>query len=249
MRDHEVAELLDRAVAAVELPAGFTTRVVAGSRHRRRRRLLLGGGALVVLVALATPLVTANRPAGRGSGAGTSVVDPRVEPGVLAGIVGADGTPATAERVVAVGRAGTETLVVLRRSARAEGSTAGGQAAEVWIAPDGGDPRRALDYLSYDQACLDGDQVCAEVRSTGGGLGLAIAYRAGDRLVVLAQAPEGRTIEVVADGVRKPVGAAPHGAVVEVVADEPYDDVQVWATMADGRRYRIVWAPGAVLTG
>ncbi|MFG1843272.1 hypothetical protein ACGFH8_33130 [Micromonospora sp. NPDC049175] len=245
MRDHEVAELLDRAVADVELPAGFTTRVVAGSRNRRRRRLLLGGGALAVLVALATPLVPANRPAGRG----TSVVDPRVEPGVLAGIVGADGTPATAERVVAVGRAGTETLVVLRRGARAEESTAGGQAAEVWIAPDGGDPRRALDYLSYDLGCLDGDQVCAEVRSTGGGLGLAVAYRSGDRFVVLAQAPEGRTIEVVADGVRHPVGAAPHGAVVEVVADEPYDDVQVWATVADGRRYRIVWEPGAVLTG
>ncbi|MET8041611.1 hypothetical protein ABZU25_12175 [Micromonospora sp. NPDC005215] len=247
MRDQEVAELLDRAVATVELPAGFTTRVVAGSRSRRRRRLLLCGGALVVAVALATPLLTPIGPAGPIGGAGISVVGPSVEPEVPAGIVGSDGMPATPERVVALGRTGTETLVVLRRTARAEEQTAGGQAAEVWIAPDGGDPRRALDYLSYDLACPDDDQVCLDVRSTGGGLGLAIAHRAGGRLFVLAQAPEGRTVEVVANGVRQPVGAAPHGAVVEVIADEPYDDVQVWATLADGRRYRIPWAPGAVL--
>ncbi|MEU8333094.1 hypothetical protein [Micromonospora sp. NPDC048839] len=247
MRDHEVTEMLDRAVATVELPAGFTARVVAGSRTRRRRRLLLSGGALVVVVALASPLVTPDGPAGPGGGAGSGDAGPSAELEVPAGIVGSDGGPVTPDRVVAVGRAGAETLVVLRRTARAQELSGGGQAAEVWIAPEGGDPRRALDYLSYDLACLEGDQVCAEIRSAGGGLGLAIAHRSGGRLFVLAQAPEGRTVEVVVNGVPQPVGAAPRGAVAEVVADEPYDDVQVWATMADGRRYRIVWAPGAVL--
>ncbi|MBM7493265.1 hypothetical protein JOD64_004487 [Micromonospora luteifusca] len=247
MRDHDVAEMLDRAVATVELPAGFTARIIAGGRARRRRRLLLSGGALVVVMALAALLVAPDGPAGRGRGEAISVAGPSIEPRVLVGIVGSDGRPATAERVVAVGRTGTETLVVLRRAARAGEMTSGGHAAEVWIVADGGDQSRSLDYLSYDLACVDGDQVCDDVRSTGGGLGLAVARRSGGRLFVLAQAPEGRTVEVVANGVRHPVGAAPRGAVVEVDADEPYDEVQVWATMADGRRYRIVWAPGAVL--
>jgi hypothetical protein len=59
--------------------------------------------------------------------------------------------------------------------------------------------------------------------------------------------PQGRTVEVVANGVLHPLGAAPRGAVVEVVAAEPYEEVQVWASTEDGRRYQIPWAPGAVL--
>ncbi|MGC4793911.1 hypothetical protein ACLQ3H_07320 [Micromonospora saelicesensis] len=54
-------------------------------------------------------------------------------------------------------------------------------------------------------------------------------------------------VEVVANGVPHPLGAAPQGAVVEVVAAEPYEEVQVWASTEDGRRYQIPWAPGAVL--
>ncbi|WP_406067505.1 hypothetical protein [Micromonospora sp. NBC_01638] len=248
MRDHDVARLLDHAVATVELPPGFTTRVIVGSRARRRRRLLLSGVALVVVVAMGTLLFPPTGPPSRSGGDGISVAGPSVQPDVLAGIVGSDGRPATGEQVVAVGRTGTETVVVLRRTARAEETASGGRAAEVWIAADGDHPRRSVDYLSYDLGCPDGDQVCADVRSTGGGLGLAVARRVGGRLFVLAQAPEGRAVEVVANGVRQPVGAASYGAVVEVVADDPYDEVQVWVTLADGRRYRIVWAPGSVLT-
>ncbi|MET7865111.1 hypothetical protein [Micromonospora taraxaci] len=248
MRDHDVARMLDRAVATVELPAGFTTRVVADGRARRRRRRLLSGGALVVVGVMGFLLLRPGGSPGLEGGDGVSVAGPSVEPGVLAGIIGADGRPATGAQVVAVGRTGAETVVLLRRPPRAEEAAVGGRAVEVWVAPDGGAPRRSLDYLSYDLACLDGDQICADVRSTGSGLGLAVAHRSGGRLFVLAQAPQGRTVEVVANGVRHQFGAAPLGAAVEVVADEPYAEVQVWATTADGRRYRIVWAPGAVLT-
>ncbi|MFG1651399.1 hypothetical protein ACGFIE_15845 [Micromonospora sp. NPDC049275] len=243
MRDHEVAGLLDHAVATVELPPGLAQRVIARSRARRRRRLLLWGGTAAVVVAAGALLLPQLGPAGS-EGGGTG---PSAAADVPAGIVGADGRPVTQAQVVAVGRVGTETLVLIRREPRAGERAAGGQAAEVLTVADGGEPRRLLDYLSYDLACVDGDVVCAAIRSTGGGLGVAVARRSGGRLYVLVQAPQGRTVEVVANGVPHPVGAAPRGAVVEVVADEPYDEVQVWASTEDGRRYRIPWAPGAVL--
>ncbi|MEV4822470.1 hypothetical protein [Micromonospora sp. NPDC049274] len=239
MRDHEVAGLLDHVVATVELPPGLAQRVIARSQARRRRRLLLWGGTAVVVVAAGALLLPQLGPAGS-EGGGTG---PSAAADVPAGIVGSDGRQVTQAQVVAVGRVGTETLVLIRREPRA----AGEQAVEVLTVADGGEPRRLLDYLSYDLACVDGDVVCAAIRSTGGGLGVAVARRSGGRLYVLVQAPQGRTVEVVANGVPHPVGAAPRGAVVEVVADEPYDEVQVWASTEDGRRYRIPWAPGAVL--
>ncbi|RAO36361.1 hypothetical protein PSN13_01962 [Micromonospora saelicesensis] len=243
MRDNEVAALLDHAVATVELPPGLAQRVVAGSRARRRRRLLLSGGTVAVVVAAGALLVPQLGPAGSERG-GTG---PTAAAEVPAGIVGPDGRPVTQAQVVAVGRVGTETLVLIRREPRAEERAAGGQALEVLTAPDVGEPRRLLDHLSYDLACVDGDVVCAAVRSAGSGLGVAVARRSGGRLYVLAQAPQGRTVEVVANGVPHPLGAAPRGAVVEVVAAEPYEEVQVWASTEDGRRYQIPWAPGAVL--
>ncbi|MGC5317817.1 hypothetical protein ACPXB5_03635 [Micromonospora arida] len=243
MRDHEVAALLDHAVATVELPPGLAQRVVTGSRARRRRRLLLSAGMVAVVVAAGALLLPHLGPAGsEGGGAG-----PIAGAGVPAGIVGPDGRPVTQAQVVAVGRVGTETLVLIRREPRAEERVAGGQAVEVLTAPDVGEPRRLLDHLSYDLACVDGDVVCAAVRSAGSGLGVAVARRSGSRLYVLVQAPQGRTVEVVANGVPHPLGAAPRGAVVEVVAAEPYEEVQVWASTEDGRRYQIPWAPGAVL--
>ncbi|MGC4846057.1 hypothetical protein ACLQ3F_02375 [Micromonospora sp. DT15] len=248
MRDNEVAALLDHAVATVELPPGLAQRVVTRSRARRRRRLLLSGGTVAVVVAAGALLLPQLGPAGRGGGSEGGGTASSAAADVPTGIVGSDGRPVTQAQVVAVGRIGTETLVLLRREPRVEERSAGGQAAEVLITPDGGGPRRLLDYLSYDLACVDGDAVCAAVRSTGSGLGVAVARRSGGRLYVLVQAPQGRTVEVVADGVSHPLGAAPRGAVAEVVAAEPYDEVQVWASTADGQRYRIPWAPGAVLT-
>ncbi|MET8261343.1 hypothetical protein [Micromonospora sp. NPDC005205] len=246
MRDNEVAALLDHAVATVELPPGLAQRVVTRSRARRRRRLLLSGGTVAAVVAAGALLLPQLGPAGGGSEGGGAASSAVAD--VPAGIVGADGRPVTQAQVVAVGRMGTETLVLIRREPRAEERPAGGHAAEVLITSDGGGPRRLLDYLSYDLACVDGDAVCAAVRSTGSGLGVAVARRSGGRLYVLVQAPQGRTVEVVADGVSHPLGAAPRGAVAEVVAAEPYDEVQVWASTTDGQRYRIPWAPGAVLT-
>lgn len=246
MRDHEVAGLLHHAVATVELPPGLVQRVVAGSRARRRRRLLLTGGAAAVLVAAGALLLPQVGPLGRDGGSGT---EPSVAADVPAGVVGPNGRAVTPEQVVAIGRAGTETLVLVEREPRAEERAVGGRAAEVWSAPDGGGARRLLDYLSYDLACVDGDVVCAAVRSTGSGLGVAVARRSGGRFYVLVQAPPGRTVDVVAAGVPHPLGPAPDGAVAEVTATEPYDEVQVWANTADGQRYRIPWAPGAVLTG
>ncbi|MET8266957.1 hypothetical protein ABZU92_23565 [Micromonospora arida] len=247
MRDHEVAALLDHAVATVELPPGLAQRVVTGSRARRRRRLLLSAGMVAVVVAAGALLLPHLGPAGRGGGSEGGGAGPFAAAGVPAGIVGPDGRPVTQAQVVAVGRVGTETLVLIRREPRAEERAAGGQAVEVLTAPDVGEPRRLLDHLSYDLACVDGDVVCAAVRSAGSGLGVAVARRSGSRLYVLVQAPQGRTVEVVANGVPHPLGAAPRGAVVEVVAAEPYEEVQVWASTEDGRRYQIPWAPGAVL--
>ncbi|WP_410820937.1 hypothetical protein [Micromonospora sp. 050-3] len=243
MRDHEMAGLLDHAVAIVELPPGLVQRVISRSRARRRRRLLLSGGAAAVVVAAGALVLPQLGPAG-GEDAGTG---PSAAVDVPAEIVGPDGRPVTPAQVLAVGRVGTETLVLIRRESRAEERAAGGQAAEVIVAPDAGEPRRLLDHLSYDLACVEGDVVCATVRSTGSGLGVAVARRSGGRLYVLVQAPPGRTVEVVANGVPHPLGAAPRGAVVEVVAAEPYEEVQVWASIEDGRRYQIPWAPGAVL--
>ncbi|WP_327043022.1 hypothetical protein OG400_14885 [Micromonospora ureilytica] len=245
MRDHEVTRLLDDAVASVELPPGLAQRVMVGSRARRRRRLLLSGGAVAVVVAAGALVLPQLGPADGGSDGGG--VGPSAAADVPAGIVGLDGRPVTPAQVVAVGRVGTETLVLIRSEPRAGERAAGGQALEVLVAPDAGEPRRLLDYLSYDLACVDGDVVCASVRSTGSGLGVAVARRSGGRLYVLVQAPPGRTVEVVANGVPHPLGAAPRGAVVEVVAAEPYEEVQVWASTEDGRRYQIPWAPGAVL--
>ncbi|MEU4554231.1 hypothetical protein [Micromonospora violae] len=247
MRDHEVAGLLDDAVATVELPPGLARRVVAGSRARRRRHLLLTGGTAAAVVAAVTLLLPQVGPLGRDGGGDVGGAEPRAAVDVPAGVVGSDGRAVTPEQVVAVGRAGTETLVLVKREPRAEERAVGGRAAEVWVAPDGGDARRLHDYLSYDLACIDGDVVCAAVRSTGSGLGVAVARRSGGGLYVLVQAPQGRTVEVVAGGVPYPLGPAPGGAVAEVTAAEPYDEVQVWATTADGQRYRIPWAPGAVL--
>ncbi|TQJ21157.1 hypothetical protein FBZ33_1366 [Micromonospora sp. A202] len=243
MRDNEVAALLDHAVATVELPPGLAQRVVTRSRARRRRRLLLSGGTVAMVVAAGALLLPQLGPAGS-EGGGTG---PIAAAEVPVGIVGPDGRPVTQAQVVAVGRVGTETLVLIRREPRAEERAAGGQAVEVLTAPDVGEPRRLLDHLSYDLACVDGDVVCAAVRSAGGGLGVAVARRSGGRLYVLVQVPQGRTVEVVANGVLHPLGAAPRGAVVEVVAAEPYEEVQVWASTEDGRRYQIPWAPGAVL--
>ncbi|MEV4715676.1 hypothetical protein AB0J94_00600 [Micromonospora noduli] len=247
MRDNEVAALLDHAVATVKLPPGLAQRVVTRSRARRRRRLLLSGGTVAVVVAAGALLLPQLGPAGRGGGSEGGGTGPIAAAEVPAGIVGPDGRPVTQAQVVAVGRVGTETLVLIRREPRAEERAAGGQAVEVLTAPDVGEPRRLLDHLSYDLACVDGDVVCAAVRSAGSGLGVAVARRSGGRLYVLAQAPQGRTVEVVANGVPHPLGAAPRGAVVEVVAAEPYEEVQVWASTEDGRRYQIPWAPGAVL--
>ncbi|MFG1673139.1 hypothetical protein [Micromonospora sp. NPDC049282] len=244
MRERDVADLLDRAVETVTLPPGLATRVVARSRARRRRNLALSVGAFAVVLAAGVALLPLTRPAGTGGAdrAGSSI-DP-----ALSGITGAGGRPVTADQVVASGRTGAETLVVVRRTARAEERALGGQAAEVWAVPDGGAPRRLSDYLSYDLGCAVGDEVCAAVRSAGDGLGLTVAHRSGGRLFVLVWAPAKRTVEVVAGGVPHQVGEASSGAVVEVVAEDPYEDVQVWATTtADGKRYRIVWAPGAVL--
>ncbi|MET7372071.1 hypothetical protein [Micromonospora arida] len=246
MRDHQVAALLDHAVATVELPPGLAQRVVTGSRARRRRRLLLSAG-MVAVVAAGALLLPQLWPAGRGGGSEGGGAGPIAAAGVPAGIVGPDGRPVTEAQLVAVGRVGTETLVLIRREPRAGERAAGGQAVEVLTAPDVGEPRRLLDHLSYDLACVDGDVVCAAVRSAGSGLGVAVARRSGSRLYVLVQAPQGRTVEVVANGVPHPLGAAPRGAVVEVVAAEPYEEVQVWASTEDGRRYQIPWAPGAVL--
>ncbi|WP_433268147.1 hypothetical protein ACQPWR_08470 [Micromonospora vinacea] len=243
MRDNEVAALLDHAVATVELPPGLAQRVVTRSRARRRRRLLLSGGTVAVVVAAGALLLPQLGPAGS-EGGGTG---PIAAAEVPVGIVGPDGRPVTQAQVVAVGRVGTETLVLIRREPRAEERAAGGQAVEVLTAPDVGEPRRLLDHLSYDLACVDGDVVCAAVRSAGGGLGVAVARRSNGRLYVLVQVPQGRTVEVVANGVLHPLGPAPRGAVVEVVAAEPYEEVQVWASTEDGRRYQIPWAPGAVL--
>ncbi|MEW2427647.1 hypothetical protein AB0877_06485 [Micromonospora sp. NPDC047644] len=248
MRDNEVAALLDHAVATVELPPGLAQRVARRSRARRRRRLLLSGGTVAVVAAVGALLLPRLGPTGRGGGSEGGGTAPSAAADVPAGIVGPDGRPATPAQVVAVGRVGTETLVLIRREPRAEERAAGGQAAEVVITSDGGGPRRLLDHLSYDLACVDGDAVCTALRSTGSGLGVAVARRSGGRLYVLVQAPQGRTVEVVAGGVSHPLGAAPRGAVAEVVAAEPYDEVQVWASTTDGRRYRIPWAPGAVLT-
>ncbi|WCN83039.1 hypothetical protein [Micromonospora sp. LH3U1] len=207
MRDQEVASLFDRAVATVELPPGLAQRVVTRSRARRRRRLLLSGGTAAVLVAAGALVLPPLGPVGRGGeGGGTG---PSAAFDVPAGIVGADGRPVTQAQIVAVGRVGTETLVLIRREPRAEERAAGGQAAEVVVAPDTGEPRRLLDHLSYDLACVDGDTVCAAVRSTGSGLGVAVARRSGGRLYVLVQAPQGRAVEVVANGVPHPLGAAP----------------------------------------
>ncbi|MFG1763490.1 hypothetical protein ACGFIH_09200 [Micromonospora parva] len=247
MRDHEVIGLLDRAVASVELPPDFARRVITGSRARRRRRLLLTGGTATVAVAVGALLFPYLGPIGRGDG-DAGDVGPGAVVDVPAGIVGPDGRPVTPAQVVAVGRTGTETLVLIGREPRGEERAAGGRAAEVWVAPDGGDPSRLSDYLSYDLACVDGDATCAAVRATGGGLGVAVARRSGGRLYVLVQAPPGRTVEVVAAGVPHRLGPAPRGAVAEVVAADPYDEVQVWASTADGQRYRVPWAPGAVLT-
>ncbi|GGO26042.1 hypothetical protein [Micromonospora parathelypteridis] len=247
MRDHEVAGLLDHAVATVELPPGLAHRVITRSRTRRRRRLLLSGGTVAVVVAAGALVLPQLWPAGRGGGSEGGGTGPSAAADVPAGIVGPDGRRVPLAQVVAVGRAGTETLVLIRREPRAQERAAGGQAVEVLVAPDAGEPRRLLDYLSYDLACVDGDAVCAAVRSTSSGLGVAVARRSGGRLYVLVQAPQGRTVEVVANGVPHPLGAAPQGAVVEVVAAEPYEDVQVWASTEDGRRYQIPWAPGAVL--
>ncbi|MEU8283433.1 hypothetical protein AB0C01_03790 [Micromonospora sp. NPDC048905] len=250
MRDHEVADLLDHAVATVELPPGLVGRVVAGSRTRRRRRLLAVGTVAVVAAAgaLLLPQVDSlGRNGGRHGGSDVGGAEPGAAADVPTGILGADGRAVTEAQVVAVGRAGTETLVLVTREPRAEERAIGGKAAEVWIAPDGGGARLLHDYLSYDLACINGDAVCAAVRSTGSGLGVAVARRSGGRLYVLVQAPQGRTVEVVADGVPHSLGPAPRGAVTEVVAIEPYDEVQVWASTADGQRYRIPWAPGAVL--
>ncbi|MEU5904710.1 hypothetical protein [Micromonospora sp. NPDC047527] len=245
MRDHEVAGLLDHAVATVELPPDLARRVIAGSRARRRRRLLLSGGTAAAF-AVGALLLPQMGPVGRGDGEAGGA-GPGAAADIPVGIVGPDGRPLTQAQVVAVGRVGTETLVLIRREPRAEERAAGGQAAEVLIAPDAGDPRRLLDYLSYDLACVDGDVVCSTVRSTGSGLGVAVARRSGGRLYVLVQAPQGRTVEVVANGVPHPLGSAPRGAVAEVVAAEPYEEVQVWVSTADGQRYQIPWAPGAVL--
>ncbi|MEU8115157.1 hypothetical protein [Micromonospora sp. NPDC048947] len=247
MRDHEVAGLLDHAVATVELPPDFARRVITGGRARRRRRLLLSGGTAAVAVAVGVLLGSQLGPVGRGDGEAGGI-GPSAVVDVPAGIVDPDGRPVTQAQVVAVGRAGTETLVLVGREPHGAERAAGGRAAEVWTAPDGGDPRRLSDYLSYDLACVDGDAACTAVRATGSGLGVAVARRSGGRLYVLVQAPPGRTVEVVAAGVSHPVGPAPRGAVAEVVAAEPYDEVQVWASTADGQRYRIPWAPGAVLT-
>lgn len=246
MRDHEVAALLDHAVATVELPPGLAARVVAGSRARRRRRLLAVGtvAAVVAAGALLFPQVDS---LGRDGGSDVGGAEPGAAADVPTGILGADGRAVTEAQIVAVGRAGTETLVLVTREPRAEERAIGGKAAEVWIAPDGGGARLLHDYLSYDLACINGDAVCAAVRASGSGLGVAVARRSGGRLYVLVQAPQGRTVEVVADGVPHSLGAAPRGAVVEVVAAEPYEEVQVWASTEDGRRYQIPWAPGAVL--
>ncbi|MEU8181014.1 hypothetical protein AB0B85_16610 [Micromonospora sp. NPDC049044] len=248
MRDHDLAQLLDRAVASVELPSGLARRVVAGSRARRRRHLLLSGAAAATVLAAGALLLPQLDPLGRDGGSAVGGNEPSAAADVPAGITGPDGRAVTPAQVVAVGRAGTETLVLVERDPRAEERAIGGQAVEVWIAPDEGRPRRAADYLSYDLACIDGDAVCAAVRATGSGLGVAVARRSGGRLYVLVQAPPGRTVEVVADGVPHPLGPAPRGAVVEVVAADPYDGVQVWVGTADGGRYRIPWAPGAVLS-
>ncbi|MDG4837541.1 hypothetical protein O7631_13525 [Micromonospora sp. WMMD967] len=246
MREHEVADLLDSAVASVELPSGLAGRVVAGSRARRRRRLL-AVGAVAVMAAAGALLLPQVDPLGRDGGSDVGGAEPGAPADVPTGILGADGRAVTEAQIVAVGRAGSETLVLVNREPRAEERSVGGKAAEVWVAPYGGGARRLHDYLSYDLACVDGDAVCAAVRSTGSGLGVAVARRSGGRLYVLVQAPQGRTVEVVADGVPHSLGPAPRGAVTEVVAIEPYDEVQVWASTADGQRYRIPWAPGAVL--
>jgi hypothetical protein len=137
---------------------------------------------------------------------------------------------------VAAGRAGTEELLALRRTANDSG-----KAVAVWAADGGGPWRQLADYLSYDSGCLTSDPVCADLLRTGQGLGLFLLRdRPDGRSFLLVQVPAGRTVEVGG----RAIGEAPAGRVVEVPPGTPPG---VRVTLPDGRQYRLPEMPGTVL--
>jgi len=250
MVDRDVTSMLDRAAGSGELPLGLTERVIARARSRRRRLLAASTGALAVVALLGGVLVVPRINPGTGGPGGPpdTAASVPLTPGQLTGLSRAAGAPVTEDQIIAVGNVGGEILVAVRREARLEERAAGGRAAEIFIDSDDGTFRRASDYLSYDFGCVDGDAVCAAVRSTGLGL-FVIRRQPGGRVFVLAQAPKGRQVQVVAQGRAYPAGTAEFGTVVELEAPRPDGQLEVWVTMADGRRYRIPEAPGAMITG
>ncbi len=235
MRDEDVKLVLDRAAGPGDLPVGLVDRVVTGARARRRRRVGVATGALALLGAAG--LLWAPPPA--------RTEQPPPAPPTLAQELGRLGEAAGArvppERVLAAVATGAETVLVLSRTP----NSAGGKAAEVWIARAGEPYRRVSDYLSYDFGCMVGDRVCQEFLHTGLGMYL-VRQDADGRTLVLATAPEGRRVEVsTADGTVAPVPAQ-RGVVTWIRAADMHR-VQVRAYLPDGRSYILPPAPGVVL--
>ncbi|GAA0797495.1 hypothetical protein [Spirilliplanes yamanashiensis] len=233
MRDDDVRALLDRAAGPGDLPPDLAGTVVTAARARRRRRVAVA--AVAAVLAVAGGVTAALRPGGAPAPGPASVLAPADQELLEAGV----GSPVPAERIVAAGRAGDESIVALDRP---PGEGRSGKVAEVWVSR-GGRPYELLrDHLVYDGGCLTGDAVCAEVAPTG--LGMYLVRKRDGRVFVLAQAPAGRTVAV--DG--RPAGPAPHGVVVPVEAADPWE-VQVHVVLPDGRRYRLPPQPGIVLGG
>jgi hypothetical protein len=244
MTDTDMHDLLDQAASTGQLPPGFTQRVVKDAQTHRRRRVVGAAGAAAVLAA-------AGFIGFQQLNTGTGGL-PADHPGLNAAsalateLSGTAGEEIDSSRILATGQAGEERLAAVRRTPNEAEAAAGGKAAEIFIA-SGSEPFvKALDYLSYDYGCTQGDDVCVAVQPTGLGFYVVRQQPNGGKFV-LVQAPADRQISVTTSSGTLELGQVDKGTVVEVPATVAAEQIEVWAALPDGRRYRIPNAPGSTI--
>lgn len=169
-----------------------------------------------------------------------------VEPVLAARLAKEAGARIDLSAVLVVGQAGDETIVVAGTQPGGAEAAHGGHAAQVWIALGDKPFRLAIDYVSYDYACLNADPVCPKVRP--GGLGFAaVRQQPGGRIFVLVGATRDRPVRVTtAEGKADDLGPIPGGAVVEVTTAQPAQ-IRIEASMPDGSSYQLMLPPFGVI--
>ncbi|MBO3736540.1 hypothetical protein [Actinoplanes flavus] len=243
MTDTGMHDLLDQAASTGQLPPGFTQRVVKDAQTYRRRRAIGAAGAAAVVAAAG---FIGFQQVNAGSDGLPADPDLSAAAALAAELSGASSRTIDSNQILAVGQAGEERLVAVRRTPNEQEAAAGGKAAEIFVASGSGPFVRALDYLSYDYGCTQGDDVCVAVRPTGLGF-YVVRQQADGGKFVLVQAPADRQISVTSGSDTDKVGQADEGAVVEVSSTVTPEQIEVWATLPDGRRYRIPNAPGSTI--